>query len=836
MDASHVNLNKVYSLVSAAGANQILNVSGDLKTLSLADGSSNLTPEQIEDNRKFHQGLLDSLTGITDDKAVQEEVRSKLGLSDGDKQVEPKSISARDIKSVIDLVMSKVSKRIGEVLARSFPAAVNELILEAVKANPKHDVVKAFLQKEGGTLNNLARLCRLTCQALKDGANSAALAYLDGFAYDVADFKDVHWTNEEYDVGLNHRKEEEKALAEKSKPKEQPSVKNEPQPVREEVKKEIREKTDVTQEKTEEKEVKQQPILEVKPKDPNDSAIVAKLKNALGDLYDKKLGDVSAKLLSFIEAHGEEWVGLFELGGSALVNVSHDLVTNDERYSILARAINKRWLAAGQPVNDENVEAALKDVAQNAVTRYEQVVRFRMALRDNQATIEAKNKEVDERIAGLVKSAKKDLLAEIRALHSLETESGEVYNSMLDALKNTKKDNELEGALKKRLEEILNDGLANLDVVNVRANVPGDGLKLVSQEADIRKEANAKNVKFQQGAGTNLCYLRSIENGLIAGGKANMLPTLQGGFLSKKYTFRVDVGGTKTLPVDLTVTKDEIENVKTWYDANWKRYNAVRAKFPKGNSNVSGQVEYGSQVSDYDGFASYGKQKASFTDLDWAINIAQAKRAMWRKEQSAFGTKAMVAAPSPVGIQDAYLGKTALTGGYRGNAYENYLREHLHLITQMGCDTDVAEFFGLKEDDNFAVNHNFSKEDNLVQNKDNVEPPNDLEVFKRWSKVRQWKKEHDGGILTLNVSNRHFVAVRDFYYDRDDDYGFIVRDSNDQSNTETKINVKEYTYGKRPDDLLLGEENMSNNGDLNDKKSDNEKHDTLHIHCFLPEA
>lgn len=120
-----------------------------------------------------------------------DEVRAKLGLPEEGGQFEPKSILARDIKSAIDLVMAKVSKRIDEDLARSFPAAVNEMILEAVKANPKHEVVKTFLAKDGGTFDDLARLCRLTCLSLKDGANSAALAYFDGFADDVVDFENV---------------------------------------------------------------------------------------------------------------------------------------------------------------------------------------------------------------------------------------------------------------------------------------------------------------------------------------------------------------------------------------------------------------------------------------------------------------------------------------------------------------------------------------------------------------------------------------------------------------------------------------------------------------------
>lgn len=56
MDINNVNLNKVYNLVSAARNVQVLNVSGDQKAFSLADGSSNLSKQQVEDNRKFHQG------------------------------------------------------------------------------------------------------------------------------------------------------------------------------------------------------------------------------------------------------------------------------------------------------------------------------------------------------------------------------------------------------------------------------------------------------------------------------------------------------------------------------------------------------------------------------------------------------------------------------------------------------------------------------------------------------------------------------------------------------------------------------------------------------------
>ena len=794
MDASHVNLNKVYSLVSAAGANQILNVSGDQKTLSLADGSSKLTPQQIEDNRKFHQGLLDSLTGITDDKAVQEEVRSKLGLSDGDKKVEPKSIFARDIKSVIDLVMSKVSKRIGEVLTRSFPAAVNELILEAVKANPKHDVVKAFLKEEGGTLNNLARLCRLTCQALKDGTNSAALAYLDGFAYDVADFKDVHWTNEEYDVGLNHRKEEEKALAEKAKPKEQPSVKNEPQPVKEE---------NPVAENIQKNEVLQAPVQKMEQKEPQKHLRddVISLKTAVINLYELsgKSGDVSVDLLTLIENEGETWLDSYNDNQAGIGGIDRTVVTDDEKLKILARAINNRWLSA---------KGKMDGVLEDAHYQYEHVVRFRTALADIKDTLETKKQEVQKLKACLSKTAKLDLLSEIDNLGKLDPGSGDVYDLMRTALSNAilerKGDDAVRKALKQELGTILNAGLKNFDVDDLTEKNPAD-LTVVYKEADIQKY---KQPKLCQGDGTNLCYLRCIENGLIAGGKANNLPTLQGNLLSKKtYTFHVDIGDTKTQPVDLTVTKDEIDNVKTWYDANWKRYNGV-----KGNSNASRQVKYDPECVKYEGFAFYDMQKAGFTDLDWAVNIALAKRAMWKDAQKEWKGEGAVNAPSALEIENKYVGWTKLTGGY-AEGYEKYLNDQL--ITQMGSDTDVAELFGLKRVVDFPVNHNITDEEVLLKNTEKVEQPSVKELFSQWSKVRQWKKEQPEGILTLNLAGKHFVSVHDFYYDGEKDFGFIVRDSNDNVAHEKKINV--IGYGA-------------------EVKDDKTYCNTLHIHCFKPKA
>ena len=771
MDVANVNISKLYGIVSAAGEKQVLNVSEDEKGLSLSDGGAELTPEQIEANRKFHQGLLESLQGITGDKAVLDEVRSKLGLSQGGAKAE--SILARDIKSVIDLVMSKVSKRIDEVLTqRKFPDVVNKLIIEAVKANPKHDVVKAFLQEGGGTLDNLARLCRLTCQSLKGGANSAALAYLNGFAYKVADFENVQRIsvsdNQQYADGVSHYEEEKRAR--------------------------------------EGAVGASVPRGQVKPKPLGKD--VEKLGKALVDLYDGKSSSVDPKLREFIEKHcTEDFLNRLKEGldlTKVLVPDGDKFVNDDEVFSIFACAIDSAW----QANQSASADFVLGKANENVFHKYEEVVLYRKVVQDMRTELDDAKTKAEQDGTRQVRDAKLAFLKEIEDLTLVETNVGDVYESMQKAWSMSgKKDEEPRQALKANLAGILEDGIKLLDGVNSLKGKPLRELtnvEIASPKTD--REKLTDTTKLRQGAGTNLCYLRCVENGLIAAGKAGLLPEPKNG----TYTFTVDIGGKKS---NLTVTEGEIESIKKWYDANVKLY----------RNNGAGLGKPNVKTRNYKQYALYGFQKASYSDLDWAVDIALVKRAMWKDAQKLVGGKVQVTAPGELGVDKADSDEIALTGGY-GKPCQSYLEDQL--ITSMGRDTDVAELFGLKEGPNFAINHDIADEDTLLKARTRVQEPKSQELFARWNRVRQWKAANPEGILTLNEASTHFVSVQDFYYESEGDFGFIVRDSNDAGG-EKKINVNGYAYG------LVGQQ--PEEGQILNNVGPKEC-DTLHVHCFLPVA
>lgn len=848
MDINNVNLNKVYSLVSAAGNEQVLNVSEDLKTLSLAESNPNPTKEQVETNRKFHDGLLSSLQEITNDETVLKEVRGKLGLSEGSEKVEPKSILARDIKSAIDLVMAKVSTQIGKVLTRSFPPAVNELILEAVKANPKHDVVKAFLKEEGGTLDNLARLCRLTCQSLQDGANSAALAYLDGFAYDIADFGNVLRVsvsdNQQYAAGVSHRKEEETAQAEKEKKEEQSSVKKEQQPVK-------KEQQNVTNgflvgsklQNSNEKKTVTLNLGEIKEEDENEEAANDgvgkdnlqeqkqsfdkdtnnKIKNVKNnqdkndddnkingdeknnievknnEVKDKKNDDNNVKVdvKNNIEVKVNEdkvddtlLVILAKLNekGSDLGLNKFSEVLREDKDKYFSTCI-KRFLEDSCKSDFEHAdkyESSLVDEMRDLLP-YEQYLREPKKLLEEaifraKATIRrpevfaAAVKLCKEKIGDLEKAIQngnwsdlrkkplKDLLPLVS--EPLAHQQGDLYDTMskvyTSGMRNNKPEDDVVKDVAKVIENAISRALDERDWRQPQEVAPTNPKNPKNPNA-LYKE----NTLLTQG-NTNMCYLRSLENALLERGKTLPKP------INGTYTFDVAfVNGTNekgeelTFTRQITVEKDEIQTLKNLY--------------------VSKKC--------------LGNQEQDLTDLDWAVNIAQAKKRVVQNVLDRSGGNEAQKAEDAKKCNLEKLTKETISLQDDEGKYNIACQ----FITESGHDEDVAALFGLtSEPESISINHagyvqgqNRTLQDYLLSADKDLNPAS---LYENFNRVREWKKANPHGILTLNEAGRHFVAITGFYFNGDKDFGFIVRDSMDAKKKESTVNVVGYTYDESADE------------------------------------
>ena len=844
MDINNVNLNKVYSLVSAAGNEQVLNVSEDLKTLSLAESNPNPTKEQVETNRKFHDGLLSSLQEITNDETVIKEVRSKLGLSEGSEKVEPKSIFARDIKSAIDLVMSKVSKRIGEVLTRPFPPAVNELILEAVKANPKHDVVKAFLKEEGGTLDNLARLCRLTCQSLQDGANSAALAYLDGFAYDVADFGNVMRVsvsdNQQYAAGVSHRKEEETAQAEKEKKEEQSSVKKEQQPVKKEQQnvtngflvgsklQNSNEKKTVTSDLDEIKEEDEEAANDGVDKDnlqeqmqPFDKVTNSKIKNVKNN-QDKNDDDnkINGDEKNNVEVKNNEVKDKKNDDNEKKVDVKNNIEVKvnegkvDDTLSVIIPLLEEKENNFGLKKFSEvlredkdkyfstRIKRFLEDSRKSDIEHADEygsrlpdsmqdLLSYEQYLRDPKKLLEEaifRTKAAIRRPAVFAEAVKlcKEKIEELEKASQNKERSDLRKQPLKDLLPLVSKPLEHQhGDLYDTMSKVYTSGMRNkpeADVVKEVAKVIENAISRALDESDWRqpqevvptdpKNPNAlykENTLLTQG-NTNMCYLRSLENALLERGKTLPKP------INGTYTFDVAfVNGTNekgeelTFTRQITVEKDEIQTLKNLY--------------------VSKKC--------------LGNQEQDLTDLDWAVNIAQAKK---RVVQNVLDRSGGDEAQKAEDAKKCNLEKlTKETISFLGE--EGKYDMACQFITESGHDEDVAALFGLtSEPESISINYagnlqDLNPDEDIQQYLQSADKDlNPASLYENFNRVREWKKANPHGILTLNEAGRHFVAITGFYFNDDKDFGFIVRDSMDAKKKESTVNVVGYTYDESPDE------------------------------------
>ena len=142
--------------------------------------------------------------------------------------------------------------------------------------------------------------------------------------------------------------------------------------------------------------------------------------------------------------------------------------------------------------------------------------------------------------------------------------------------------------------------------------------------------------------------------------------------------------------------------------------------------------------------------KDVFTDLDWALYIAQGRlKGVQRKTDPSIGEN------PPLGLF-------------------NTDREIMNLL---GYAEDVEVDGGTEKPRQRMIDPSLAPGGRLKQVYD----------------VDRWRSEHPDGVLTLNINDNHFVAVMDVYYKDEKDFGFVVRDSNGNgaSNVVRTVNVCE---------------------------------------------
>ena len=845
MDIKNVNINNLYSAVRNVGNNdtQILEpLGGGGWQISQA---KDLTPEQKEQNRKFRNGLYDSLKGMTSDDSVINDLRNTLGIPEKTNENEDKTtdadkpLMARDIKKAIELVMKRVDERIDQILSKRFPPAVQQLIREAVRENPQHTIVKAFLGPKGGSVDDLAKLCRLTFQCLKGAADAQTLAYLDGFAYTVADLTDVSLVNAhdkvQYDAGKAHYDSEVK--------------KNEVKD--DKVKNDENEDNKGSDSEVKDDKIKNNEVKDGKNSNSENTKVKVKKEQESSDEIKK------AKLyhkLTMIEEEEEEEVcsaGTILKKTEKLdkVNDKNVVVKNDENKN---NEVKNEKNNDNKKSNDNNVKVdAENDVKDNVDEgEVDPTVSFicgQLKEKKNKwdlpkftdVLIKDKNKDFSKRINSFLNDSCGDdtpkwndyllkLIDEIRDLIGFKEKLQDPVKLLEEAIFGVKATvrkpsvfgeavklcngeiRKLEDAIKNRglsklrqkplndLLSLVSDPLKNQqselyetaskaytrgmratktenEVAKEVANVIKTAIIIALDDKDLRtcqevvptdpKDQNAQyteNTLLTQG-NTNMCYLRSLENALLAKGKTLPTPNKEG-----TYTFDVTfangesvMGEKLTFTRQITVEKDEIQMLKDLYGS--KNY--------------------------------LGNQAQDLTDLDWAVNIAQAKKtAVQNILDKSGGDEAQKTEEAKKCNLEKLTGKTISFQDDKGKY--NMAKQ---LIIASGHDDVVAALFGLTSKPvSFSINHagyvldpDQTLESYLQSEDADLEP---AALYEKFNEVRNWKKANPDGILTLHEAGRHFVTVTGFYFKGDNDFGFIVRDSNKAEGKERTVNVVGYVY------------------------------------------
>lgn len=782
-----ININTIYKQVCSF-SNDVQDVVPQLfGGKSISSGTNSTGTDAI--NREFREALFKSLSETGVDKTVLDGLRTKLGMTESG-TIPDQALSARDVKDAIESVMQKVSDQIKVALGKDLPFGVQPLILEAVRENPTHSIVKEFLSagKEGQTMK-LAKLCRLTAisQAKANASKAWELGYLNGFSYQVKDVdaQSVHLVGENprFEEGFGQGKGDFDARLKQDQG--DPNVGNEST---------VKDPT---------AQVKKNVVPEEKKEEFSQEEFKVRMTTIKGKQEDR---DVCRGIEAFgqkILAHGKMLCSMAEkdllvLKGS-LAEISQwksslerdvgDGLKVDEKIDIF---FVKLMAKCKDTITAEGIQGAIQD----AKDAFQLDVLLRKTVKGAEETVRTLTEKVGEGKSQLMTNEKSTFLGEVERLKSTSP-AGTLCTKLCEVKKEAqKKSGSTDETVVQAMTEALKKAI-NQKINLVEGNVPkaqDENKEILSRLDDIGslKPDDQDVGKKTLGQGkTNMCHVRSIENSLLATEEGRDILLKQVGRTIDNYLFSVNLGNDKKL----MVTSTEIEALKTWYAKN------------------------------------HPVSKETLADLkesDWAVNLAIAKMKMFKAVANAMVDDAKIQSSEKKPAEAEIVAKiqnpnvlsvsedgskllpgyeVELQGQKKTYNYEDYLK--LQYINEKGYDTDVAELFGLPEaDENVAIN--FTPEGDKPEFR--MKELSKTDVFSKWNSVREWRQENGNGVMTLNIGSLHTVAVSSCYYNSDDDFGFCVRDSQNPD-AEQRINV--IGYGKKDDGMC----------------------NTLNVHCYaLPSS
>ena len=252
-----------------------------------------------------------------------------------------------------------------------------------------------------------------------------------------------------------------------------------------------------------------------------------------------------------------------------------------------------------------------------------------------------------------------------------------------------------------------------------------------------------KNVIVKQAEGSNLCYMRAPINALI--GKGVRLedvchPKGDG------FTFKLPDPVLGTTVREISVTKDEI-------DAMWRAQCEQHPGAKPETTMSSSKTEF---------------VRGSFSSLDLALCVATAKMNALQKNDSIDKGRA------PTFI-------------YPDNSSKS-LVAYIPWMCSFNEANDAMELFGFSPYGDKLLFNQF-----IGYDKKN--PEAGLRYFKRsetsksrlktWVDLNAWKNRNPNDIMIVNKGGNHFIAVTDLYYENDNNFGMICRDSSGNNGQQT---------------------------------------------------
>ena len=739
-----INLNAILQDVRKADGRQFYQVGADFHG-KVVSQQKMLSPEEKENVQKFRLKLFEALSATGVDKDVLRELREKLGVPEGKSaKVSDTPLLVRDVKEAVEMVSAKVRDRITATLRdQKFDKGVLDCIDRAVRANPQHEVVKKFLTEsiEGlGTVDNLAKLCRMTYLANKDSAKDKwSLLYLEGFSYryrgeNLGEVKSYNFDDKQR---FEQGQKDYDSLLDKEK--------------------KLGRASGTTEAIIEEKEDNEEPEKKIAVniggkcvhldkatfgnKSSEDFLKFIACKTSSFDFkaeFEKTLADVKAEIVKL----GKEGLKVEDAVGESF--------KEDELFEAFVNCLARKWAAVD--LNSYSNGYVFNEAKNETIENGYKACVMRAVVNKCQGDIEELRKH--DYKSKMLDRLRQDFLQNVEKMKSLD---GNIYQDILkvgyavgmqtgEKPEGTPVLDAMCNALKTKIDALKGmsvEGLKKLKKPVAESVEVKDGEILSGEEA-----CKQEKTMFLQGKGTKVCFVRSVQNSLVFHQRADLLPKK----VVDKYVFSVKLEDEKAR---LTVSEAEIEALKKWY---------------------------ADKVKD--------KPSEDLKESDWAINLGMAKLAMYNDKVARKGSLLFdeVAAPNDFSYVDG-----SANGGYDEDdksLYDEYLKRQL--VTKEGFDDQVAELCGLQAEPNVAVNCNSVGLSEEIAKGGGLlvvlpELPK-ADRFVNWNTVRNWMEAHPDGVVTLNIGQSHTVAVTGCYFTDEGDFGFNVRDSLNSGNLSVNVN------------------------------------------------